>query len=253
MSPNLMVAVPTHSGQMESVTTESLLQLQKALIERGGQMTLKVHSGSVISTLRNVIAADFLGSEADTLLMLDADQGISGAGLMRLIDFGEPIVGVIAPKRVYNWSHVDPRETAEDMGRIRYQAMAWAGRLDSAEDGQTEVRDGFARAIHVGSGIMVVQRPAFETMMAAHPELEGVGFNTAEFPPGRFTHNWGFFNPLTLPEEGGAMTEDFSFCHRWRALGGELWADIVTPTVHVGRHVFGGSYLEFIRASQPKG
>lgn len=247
-----MVAVPTHSGQMESVTTESLLQLQQALIERGWQMILKVHSGSVISTLRNVMAADFLSSECDTLLMLDADQGISGAGLMRLISFDKPVVGVIAPKRVYSWGDVNPRETADDIGRIRYQAMAWAGRLERADDGSTEVRDGFARAIHVGSGIMVVQRAVFEKMMAAHPELQGVGFNTNELPAGRFNYNWGFFNPITLPEDGGSMTEDFSFCHRWRALGGELWADIVTPTVHVGRHAFGGTYLEFIRALQPK-
>ncbi|HEX8570043.1 MAG TPA: hypothetical protein VF699_08995 [Caulobacteraceae bacterium] len=252
MSLSVMAAVPTLSGAAHGVTVETLLQTQKALLERGGAFQAKFHSGSVISTVRNLIVADFLSSEADVLLMLDSDQGISGAGVMRMLDSEFPVVGCLYPKRAYDWSRVHSNEAASDMGRIVQQASQYVGRLDAGPDGQVETRNGFARALHVGTGVFVVRREAFTRLEEAYPELEGRGFNRLELPSDRFRHNWGFFNPADVPEEGGALSEDLSFCWRWRACGGELWADVVTPTVHVGAHAFTGAYMDYVRAHQPK-
>ena len=34
--------------------------------------------------------------------------------------------------------------------------------------------------------------------------------------------------------------EDFAFCRRWRALGGEVWVDMLSPINHTGLHTFAG-------------
>jgi len=64
-----------HPQQNISVQTAvTLLDVQSAL---QGQWDVQVrfHSASVISDLRNLIAAHFLASDRDVLFMLDADQG----------------------------------------------------------------------------------------------------------------------------------------------------------------------------------
>ena len=48
--------------------------------------------------------------------------------------------------------------------------------------------------------------------------------------------------------DGVPLSEDISFCRRWRQAGGEIWADITSPVVHVGRNVQQGNYLDFYKA-----
>jgi hypothetical protein len=243
-----MIAVPTHSGAVDSVTVETLLQAQRMMLERGGAIETRFHSGAVISTLRNVIVADFLGSEADLLLMIDADQGISAEGLTRMIDLGEPVVGCLYPRRRFDWTQVDPSANGAQLEQLLYQAMDFVGALEADEEGRAPLRDGFARANHVGTGIFLIRRAALETMIRHYPDLEGCGFYPDEFPPPRFRHNWGFFNPIQEPGTP-PLAEDFSFCSRWRDCGGEIWADVVSPVAHVGRQMFSGNYHDYVKAA----
>ena len=36
------------------------------------------------------------------------------------------------------------------------------------------------------------------------------------------------------------LSEDYTFCHRWRAIGGRLWLDTQSRLVHVGPREFAG-------------
>jgi len=251
MAFHLLVATPTHSGAIDSVTADTLLQLQRALLARGDDCTVRFPSATTISTLRNLIVADFLGSGADALFMLDADQGLPVANVLRMIDLDRPVVGCLYPRRQYDWSAVRAG-AGGDPGRMVYQAMDFVGALDSGPDGAVEVQDGFARAAYLGAGSLLVRREALSTLMDAYPDLAGRGFHGAEFPGPRFAANWGFFNPLARDEGGDLLAEDFSFCQRWRGAGGELWADLTAPAAHVGRHMFSGSYLDYLDAVAPR-
>jgi hypothetical protein len=44
-------------------------------------------------------------------------------------------------------------------------------------------------------------------------------------------------------EEGTGiyLSEDFAFCHRWRALGGKIWLDTASKLTHTGAHRFVGN------------
>jgi hypothetical protein len=41
------------------------------------------------------------------------------------------------------------------------------------------------------------------------------------------------FSPVKLPS-GGELSEDLSFCWRWRQCGGDVWANVRHPIGHVG-------------------
>ena len=49
------------------------------------------------------------------------------------------------------------------------------------------------------------------------------------------------FDPM-VDEEGTYLSEDFSFCRRWTAIGGEIWADLGSTLDHVGPSVFRGDF-----------
>ena len=37
------------------------------------------------------------------------------------------------------------------------------------------------------------------------------------------------------------VSEDYAFCDRWRAIGGEIWVDVVSDLNHTGRFVYPSS------------
>ena len=43
------------------------------------------------------------------------------------------------------------------------------------------------------------------------------------------------------PETGTYLSEDFTFCHRWRKIGGKVWLDTRTALKHVGSYEFQGT------------
>ena len=244
---HLFAAVPTHSGDMAVQATQSIVGVQAMIHERGGRFEFHYQFGSPVSLVRNALAAAFLMSDADALLMVDADQGVHPDTIARMIDLNQPVVGCMIPKRRYDFSNI--RLPATNVDHIIHQASEYAGQIIVDEAGQAEVVSGFARAAFVGAGILLVRRPAFEHLMERYPELKGRCLHGQAFPELSAAGAWGFFNPLENTA-GAPIAEDISFCLRWRQAGGEIWADLISPITHVGRHDFAGTYIDYVEATR---
>lgn len=247
MSLKLLATVPTHSGAIQLECAQTLLGAQELVLSRGGSFRAHFLGGATISTLRNALAAEFLESDAEILLMLDADQAVWPETLGRMIDFRQPVVGCVYPKRSYDFSKVS-FERATSLDELLYQASEYVGWLNTDEAGQAHLVNGFARAVQVGTGILLVRREAFHRLMEHFPELKGRGFAEDTYPQHKASGRWGFFNPLDN-EDGVPLSEDISFCRRWQAAGGEIWADAVSNTMHVGAHQFIGNYADYLKAN----
>jgi hypothetical protein len=241
LSFKLMVAVPTHSGSLVVEAAEALLALQELVLERGGSLTFHHERGAVINVVRNAIVAEFMESDADLLVMLDADTAVHKETFERMIDLGQPFVGCVYPKRSFDWTKTN-MAVAEDVDELLYQASKFVGFLDQDEAGRVSVEDGFALARQIGGGAMLLRREMFERLMSAYPELEGKGFE----PGTKYSFNWGFFNSVLV--DGLPQSEDISFCMRWRAIGGPIWADVASPVMHVGQYQYAGNYIDFLAA-----
>jgi hypothetical protein len=55
----------------------------------------------------------------------------------------------------------------------------------------------------------------------------------------------GFFEPYKV--DGRKLSEDYSFCQRWRDIGGQVWADPNIRMAHVGTKTFDGHFGEWLR------
>jgi hypothetical protein len=239
-----MAAVPSNTATLSVETSAALLGVQEIALTRGWKFSVSYQGAPVVSVVRNVIVAGFLDSDADMLLMIDSDQGIAPATIQNMIDLDQPVVGCISPKRKFNWSGVN-LASAGSLDEMLYQASEYVGDLECDAEGIASIENGFARAIHVGAGVLLIRRTAFEQLMIHFPELKGIGFDAGTFPG--LKSNWGFFNAVNQ-EDGLPLSEDYSFCRRWRATGGEIWAEVADDITHVGRYAFKGNYLEYLKA-----
>ena len=107
---------------------------------------------------------------------------------------------------------------------------------------QVKLIDGMCRVNRISLGCSVIQRKAFEALIATGvaPLLPDGSWETIDFK-GPF---YDFFSEITL-EDRTRLSEDYSFCKRWRSLAeNEIWAIVDEPIGHVGDMIYGAPYLK---------
>ncbi len=244
---NIYFAIPTHSGTITVETAISALDFNKFALQHNIAVRIVFHSASIISHLRNTVIADFLAGDFTHLFMLDSDQGIEYSTIFKMIDSGFHVVGALYPRRNFFWDNFDPSRSDLGIDDLLRQGYRFVGEILPDKNGSIEVKSGFVRAKSIGTGSMLIRREVIELMMIRYPELKGQGFPEEDENIPRMSNNWGFFNPLVKSIDGINAGEDIGFCKRWIDCGGEIWADVVSNTVHVGRYKFTGNYLDYMR------
>jgi hypothetical protein len=80
----------------------------------------------------------------------------------------------------------------------------------------------------IGTGFLLIHRSVLEELAAAHPEA----LHRTDEGPAHVFFEAGI-DPKAAPGEGRYFGEDYLFCSRWRALGGEVWCD---PAIRLEHH-----------------
>jgi hypothetical protein len=213
-TPKVMIAVPAYTGQIPIGMFKSMLHDIIAMRERGWNINCSdVIGGAEIDTIRNAFFAAFLRGDYTHLVMIDSDLMWDAGGIMRLIDAGEDFVAGLYPKRQYP---------------ITYPAHLKAGnRFDMTPTGLIEVDA-------VPGGFVCITRRMAKQMVAKYGHL-------------RYVHSslgpaWDVFGKIRDGEE--RLSEDLSFCKRWRGIGGKIYVVPDLQMGHVGQHVFTGRFGE---------
>jgi hypothetical protein len=211
--PHVLIAVPSHSGNWVSGTCRSLISELPILNQAGWTVNvMSVDGGALIDDVRDVIAARFLASEADTLFFVDADVNWKPGSLLRILQHPVDCVGGVYPSR---------------MG----YPIAFASKITKERDPET----GLAVADLLVTGFMKINRGLLERMRERYPELR-VKLRGA---PDNIAH--GFFERMRDPADPEIrLGEDAAFCKRVQAMGETVWADTSIEMGHVGLHEFRG-------------
>jgi len=241
--PLIFLATPCYGGMVHQQYMQSVIALMNHARGSGFDVSLALlGNDSLITRSRNTLVAAFLDQPSATHLMfVDADIGFDPAQVERMLRFGEDVVAGIYPLKLYDWAAAaegpgafrnDARET-EAESALRYCGVPFQGAT-------AEWREGFATAPYAGTGFMLIRRAALERLIEAHPELQ-YGAVQAHPRPRAGRRHFALFDCMIDPETGIYLSEDFTFCRRWRKLGGKVWLDTEGRLSHTGAHDFIGN------------
>lgn len=195
---------PCYGGQITEVCFSSYLQWTILALQNDLDFEIDTLSNeSNVNRARNSCAAKFLAGDATHLMFVDADIQFHAEDIVKLAGHDKDIVGGIYPQKT-----LPPKMVVNTLNNGKREG-------DLVEVGT------------LGTGFMLIKRGVFERMIDQGTQ--------------KYTDDIGlcydFFN-CTIDSAGRYLTEDWSFCRRWRQVGGTVWADTTVALAHVGYHRF---------------
>lgn len=238
--PVIMVATPCFGGLLTQDYTMSLLNLQTLAQREGFEVGVTfLGNDALITRGRSALVARFLDvPRATHLLFIDSDITFDPEQVVRMLRFDRDFVAGLYPAKIIDWDLLAQRfgrsaETLPESG------LAYVGAVD---EGAGAARDGdFAKATYAGTGFQLIKRVVFERMIAAYPELKYSGVHAYPRVARPSENLYALFDCMIDPETGVYLSEDYAFCRRWRAIGGDIWLDLKSKLVHTGAYSFCGN------------
>jgi len=198
---------PCYGGNITEVCFSSYLGFTIMAMQNGINFQIDTLSNeSNVNRARNSCAAKFLSGDCTHLMFVDADIQFNPKDIVKLINHDKEIVGGIYPQKT-----LPPKMVVNTLNNGEQQG-------DLIEVGT------------LGTGFMLIKRSVFEKMIqaGATPYVDAIGLS-----PEENANQYDFFQ-CTIDSKGRYLTEDWSFCRRWRQLGGKIWADKTIGLTHVG-------------------
>jgi hypothetical protein len=219
-------ALPCYGGLMYEACFMSLLRftvMSKAVNIEWTVDTMV--NESLIPRGRNNLVAKFLtNTEATHLMFVDADIRWNPEYLIRMLQADKDIVCGLYPMK-----SMPPRFV-----------------INALKDGE---KQGHLEEVETaGTGFMLIKRSCLEEMVAAYPETkynDNIGIGKKYEP-----NMYALFDTM-IDEKQNYLSEDWAFCHRWRALGKKVWVDKSVILDHQGTYLFlGQDALENLKNEQ---
>lgn len=214
---HVIVGIPAYGGSIKTGCVNGLFSVFNRLTQmRIGHGLNTIDVGDVVRA-RNILAGGFLAHpKATHILFIDADMVPTGNSVARLIEMNEPLCGCVYRKRT------------EKKVFVLY--------TDDDRTVDLDIEDGVATVDGIGMGLCLIRREVFETMSAKLP-LRRIRSDAPGAP--EFIH--AFFDRIALPDRD--VSEDASFCRRWRDCGGRVRAILDEDVGHIGDMTFSGTLM----------
>jgi hypothetical protein len=210
----IMVGTPTYNGQLYVDYVRSLLDLTANGISYSWHVVI---ADSLVARARNTILTEFhQRTDLTHLLYLDADVGIRGRDVRRLLEHGKDVIG--APIRLKIQGAEKP---VFSVGEV----LSRTGTL--------------ARVTRIGTGVLMLSRNAVDKLIEHAIENERSyavdPLTVGDVPSGM---HYDVFRQGA--SDGNYVSEDYQVCHTLRLLGFDVFADLGIRTKHFGIYEFSG-------------
>ena len=243
---HVLIATPTAGGVVKALYATTLVKAVLAVKDAGWNVDFVTVDSSYISKTRNYFAHLLLAKpHFSHLIMIDSDMAVEGHVITRMVSCDKPVVAAAYSQRRIDMGAFAQAARNPELALADLTALALEYNLQlESETGTRQVRivDGMCRVRHVALGCATIRRDAFESLIAA---------GMVQLRPDRFLQKSGlegpfydFFSEITL-EDGDNLSEDYSFCNRWRSIpGNEVWTIVDEPIGHVGDMIYSAPYLK---------
>jgi hypothetical protein len=240
--PKLLIATPAFGEVFYTPYVHSMFRLHRALMPKNWTLNFASIAYSDVAEARNFLLTHWFDkTDASHLLFVDADMGFEPELVLDMLALKKSLVGAIYTRRQVDLGRL-AKLAAEGEPAQRAIARAHDFIVRPLRGRSPRRLNGFIEVEGCGAGLLLIQRACVQTMLKEMPELSDAGAPKNTPLAKNLTRLIRAFDPLTV--DGGRLSEDFSFCHRWRKCGGEIWARADKSVTHVGLHRFEGRYSD---------
>jgi len=217
--------------------TRTMAEAAIALTRADCAVSVYMTAISDVVISRNRLASKALTGGFTHVLFIDSDMSFSAEITVAMLKADKDVVGLIYTRReldvpaLIELSRAEPELSAD---QLLAKAQSYIVRLTNS----SSFTGGFGLVDGLGMGGALIKTSVLKTMVdrdEARPRHERA---TAQNPG----PVWGFFDLMTEPD-GLQLSEDYSFCARWRKLGGEVWGFAVPGVQHVGDFSYSGDFI----------
>ena len=243
MTKGIFVATPAYGGMCFMPYVQGLLELQHACAEAGiGFEYFHVSGTALLHEQRNVAVERFLRtSDLSHMMFIDADVGFRGDDVIRMFEQQHEVTLGLYPAKQVNWAAVVNAARSDHTAPIDQITLSAADYRTTAyaDEGVRIKYDQVVEISGGGAGLMMIARTVFQKMETAYPntKVEFPDNYRALVPDAKSLHE--HFEFLRDPA-GRSLSEDLSFCKKWRMCGGRIYACTWFKTVHAGVYFFQG-------------
>ena len=218
--PSLYIAMPCYDS-VKIQTMVSMCKLVADLTRADIKVDINTLKSPYVSYARNILTAQFMKSDKDYLLFIDADVEFEPECPLRMVVAQKDIV--CTPYRV----------KTNDPKVIRYTTTV------PDNDNVKVLPGGLVELTRGPSGMMLIHRRVFETLMKNRPDLEIQAHQHVDlFPEGyKILSFWD-----CVFKDGKWTGDDIAFCNLATENGFKLYANIESEMVHHGGYGYKGRF-----------
>jgi hypothetical protein len=225
---HLHIGMPCYGGNVSEPTMTSLLRFILMAQQVGLNWSLDTMvNESLVTRARNKLMAKMMTNKAATHFMfIDADIRFQPESILQMMACDKDVIGGLYPKKALPVNYV-----------INLRR-------------ETKVQGDIFTVDTMGTGFLLFKRHVYEQLCVAHPEckyVDDVGLGK-QYEPTMFS----IFD-CEIDEKGHYLSEDWLFCRRWCALGGEIWAHGKVLLNHIGHYEFVGDLSKMPSFTHPPG
>lgn len=212
----LFVAIPAYDRKICGETVRALLNEQGVAAALGVEMTTGFVLGSpYVHVARDQCAQDFLSTDCDRIVFVDADVAWEPGALLQIAMSPHEFVG----------------------GCYRFKRPEEGYPVEWIAEREDLLSHPVTQCIEVSAlpgGFLSLSRSVFEKLQTAYP-------NRAYAHEGHARHAFWHCPP--------GAGEDGTFCAEWRAIGGQVWLEPTLRLTHVdGGRAYTGCIGDWLRA-----
>jgi hypothetical protein len=225
---HLHIGMPCYGGNVSEPTMTSLLRfiLMAQQVGLNWSLDTMVNESLVTRARNNLMAKMMTNQSATHFMFIDADIRFQPESILQMMACDKDVIGGLYPKKALPVNYV-----------INLKR-------------ETKVQGDIFTVDTMGTGFLLFKRHVYEKLCAAHPEtkyVDDVGLGK-QFEPTMYS----IFD-VAIDEKGHYLSEDWLFCRRWSALGGEIWAHGKVLLNHIGHYEFVGDLSKMPDFTKPSG
>lgn len=216
---SLIISTPCDNNSLDMHYVSSLSQTIGMVRGFGGHVDWHTSPGCAdLPLARAKLFGKFYRSDATHMLLVDSDMGFNPNDVLRLLLANREYMGAAGPKKGYP---------------IIFAAN------NATEDGdimptEIEMQTGIIKCTEVGAAFMLMSKACATKMVEAYKD-------ELAWDSGEGIMEYAVYDPMVFTTPKGKRmrwSEDFSFCKRWRKIGGEIYLMPDIELKHTGTHTW---------------